>query len=89
MVDLLGDSAEEIPSLADDEFLRRWQGRTVEELYLKIRRTMPASAPGTLTDRDAVDLVAYVLQANRFAAGVNELAPGAGSWGSGQIGSIR
>jgi mono/diheme cytochrome c family protein len=73
MVDLRGDSAEEIPALAADEFLARWRERTAADLFLKISRTMPASAPATLAPRDAADLVAYLLQANGLRAGGEEL----------------
>ena len=73
MVDLRGDSAEEIPDLASDAFLDRWREKTVAELFQKINRTMPASTPGSLSPAESIELVAYLLQANGFRAGTDEL----------------
>jgi mono/diheme cytochrome c family protein len=50
-----------------------WAGRSVEELYSKIRTEMPQDKPGTLTEQQYVDVVAHVLQLNRFPAGATEL----------------
>jgi len=73
--DLRGDSAEEIPELASGEFSQRWEDRTLDDLFQKVRRTMPANAPGTLSETDAIDVVAYLLQANGASAGTGELTP--------------
>ena len=61
-------------SLAGDAFMLHWEGRTVERLVRRIHDTMPPDAAGSLTDRDAVDAVAYVLQRNGLPEGSNELA---------------
>jgi hypothetical protein len=39
----------------------------------KIRNTMPPAEAGKLTRQDAVDLVAHILEANKFSAGPTEL----------------
>ena len=39
-----------------------------------IQTQMPETAPGSLTDEEAVDLVAYILRMNGFEPGVSELA---------------
>jgi S-disulfanyl-L-cysteine oxidoreductase SoxD len=61
-------------SLAGEGFLLHWEGRTVERLVRKIRETMPPEGAGTMTDRETVDTVAYLLQQNRYPDGSNELA---------------
>jgi cytochrome c len=71
--DLLGDVRLEIPSLAEDDFFVRWGGRTAAELFKVIRTDMPADKPGKLTTQAYVDILAYILQVNRFPAGSNEL----------------
>ncbi len=63
---LAGDLA---PPLAGEVFRDIWGPLALSELFDKIHKTMPADAPGTLTRRQAVDLVACILQANRLPAG--------------------
>src|SRR5436309_4317329 len=60
--------------LAGAGFLLHWEGRNVERLLRKIADTMPPDAAGTLTERDALDTAAYLLQQNEFPAGSTELA---------------
>jgi mono/diheme cytochrome c family protein len=69
--DLAGD--EENPAIAGSEFLTKWNGRTVDDLFEKIQRTMPSGHAGTLS-RDATrDILAYILSANAIPAGKAEL----------------
>jgi quinoprotein glucose dehydrogenase len=74
--DLQGDSGEEIPALADEAFMARWTGRTVGDLFEKIGKGMPASNPGSLSRQQYVDIVAYLLQANKLPSGREELGGG-------------
>jgi cytochrome c553 len=60
---------ERVPSLAGDAFLRRWQTFTLQDLFARVRGTMPQSAPGSLSDQSYVDIIAYILQANGYGAG--------------------
>jgi S-disulfanyl-L-cysteine oxidoreductase SoxD len=62
-------------SLAGEAFMLHWEGRTIDRLVRRIRDTMPPDAPGTMTEADAVDAVAFLLQRNRFPEGAIELAP--------------
>jgi cytochrome c len=71
--DLLGDVRQEIPSLAADDFFVRWGGRTGGDLFRMISKDMPADRPGGLTTQAYVDILAYILQVNRYPAGVTEL----------------
>lgn len=60
--------------LAGEPFMDHWDARTLQQLFRRIRDTMPPSDAGTLSADDARDLVAYVLQQNGFPAGSAELA---------------
>jgi mono/diheme cytochrome c family protein len=60
------------PPLAGDSFMSTWGG-PVLDIVNKIQNTMPANDFGKLTRSQATDLVAYVLQANKFPAGRADL----------------
>jgi cytochrome c553 len=60
---------ERVPSLAGDAFLRRWQPFTLQDLFARVKGTMPQSAPGSLSDQSYVDIIAYILQANGYTTG--------------------
>ena len=61
------------PALTGAEFVGRWDGRTVGDLFELIRLTMPDDDPGALTRQQYADLVAYILSTNKFPAGKAEL----------------
>lgn len=61
------------PPLSGDEFMSNWNGHTVGELFDRIRTTMPADHPGTLSPEDTANLVALILSSNKFPAGESEL----------------
>ena len=71
--DLLGDVRQEIPSLAGDDFFVRWGDRTAGDLFRMISKNMPADKPGGLATQTYIDILAYVLQVNRYAGGATEL----------------
>ena len=68
---LMGGEA--APALAGDEFLKKWNRKTVGDLFELVRQTMPTDDPGNLSRRQYADLVAYVLSANDFPAGQKDL----------------
>jgi cytochrome c len=70
--ELEGDEA---PGLANQEFLADWKGRTLGDLYQRIRYAMPGDHPGRLTNQQTADLIAFILRANHFPAGKDELKP--------------
>lgn len=76
--DLLGDVRQEIPSLADEDFMVRWGGRPASDLFKMISTDMPADKPGRLAASAYVDILAYILQTNGFPAGASELRPDIG-----------
>ena len=73
-VDLSGDPSTEIPALQSAPFVEQWQGKSVKDLFDVIKRSMPADEPDTLTTRAYVDIVAYLLSANHFPSGSQELS---------------
>jgi S-disulfanyl-L-cysteine oxidoreductase SoxD len=62
----------EAPPIAGDEFLKKWNGHTVRELFEKTS-TMPVGSPGALKPQEYADLVALILEFNKFPAGPQEL----------------
>jgi cytochrome c len=71
MEDLSG-SGQALP-LAGDAFMDVWEGQTVADLLGLVQGTMPQDKPGTLTSQDALDIITYILQQNKFPAGKEEL----------------
>ena len=59
--------------LVGDLFMMHWESKSVEELFHKTRDTMPRGTPATVSDKDKLDIVAYVLQQNSFPAGKADL----------------
>jgi mono/diheme cytochrome c family protein len=68
-----GDAVSEIPALAGDPFMQRWSTRNVDDLVAHMQRSMPPSAPGSLTRAQYVDLAAHLLKANGFPSGFDAL----------------
>jgi mono/diheme cytochrome c family protein len=65
--------SDQSPSLAGGEFLDRWDGQSVGDLADRIRLTMPQDDIGSLNIQMSADITAYLLQANSFPAGQEEL----------------
>ena len=57
------------PALAGEGFLTLWQGRSLGDLYDRIRTTMPSQAAGSLTSQEYIDIIAFLLQANAIRPG--------------------
>jgi len=71
--DLSGDPVEEIPALSLDSFMTSWSGKSVKDLFDTVKRSMPKDKPGSLGTGAYIDVVSYLLQANRFPSGTREL----------------
>ena len=70
-----GDSANgRAVALSGTAFADNWEAASLNDLFVKIGRTMPRGAPGTLNSRQTLDLMAFLLQYNGFPAGTSELA---------------
>jgi alcohol dehydrogenase (cytochrome c) len=63
------------PQLAGDAFFGAWKGRSVQALYNKISKTMPAGRGGSLDDKTYTDITAFLLHANGAKAGAAALTP--------------
>jgi S-disulfanyl-L-cysteine oxidoreductase SoxD len=61
------------PALRGDKFMLNWQDGSINNLFSKIRFSMPATYPDSVSDEVKLDIVAYLLQANGFPAGSEEL----------------
>jgi len=72
---LEGDGATERgAALVGTTFQEDWESASLNDLFVKIARTMPRGTPGTLTSREALDLTAFLLQFNGYPAGTAELS---------------
>jgi mono/diheme cytochrome c family protein len=61
-------------SHAGPEFVTKWDGKSLAELFDYIRTSMPKSDPGVLSRREYVNVLAYLLRMNGMPAGAAELA---------------
>ena len=69
--DLRGSST--APSLVEESFSFQWADTTVGELFERIRTLMPSDRPNSLSTQTYRDVVAFILQANKFPPGEKEL----------------
>ena len=61
------------PSIAGSDFIVFWTELPVGSLFERIRVSMPEDGPGRLTIEEYTDVVAYLLDANDYPAGEQEL----------------
>lgn len=54
-------------------FVTNWNGRSLAELWAYITENMPKSEPGSLSTREYVLVLAYMLRVNGMPAGRDEL----------------
>lgn len=55
------------------EFAAKWEGRLFWDLFSFVRESMPKSEPGSLTPREYVTVLAYMLEMNGMPPGASEL----------------
>jgi cytochrome c len=72
--DLQGNQEVEAPALVGDTFQSHWGGQPIKDLFEKVSTKMPADNPGSLPTSAYLDIVAYLLQANKLPAGNDELS---------------
>jgi mono/diheme cytochrome c family protein len=64
------------PGQLDGEtFSVGWNERRVFDLFALLRNTMPQDKPGSLSDDEYIDVIAYLLQRNHIPAGSVALRP--------------
>jgi len=69
--DLRGRST--APSLVEESFAFQWSDTTVGELFERTRTLMPSDRPSSLSSQSYRDIVAFILQSNKFPPGEKEL----------------
>jgi len=57
------------PSLKGDDFWESWNGKPARALYSKIISTMPQEDPGSIPEKDVINLVSYIMQLNDLPGG--------------------
>ena len=68
------NGGESAPPLTGGEFLSNWSGLTLGDLFDRIRVSMPADRPGTLTREQTTNVLAHILNVGQFPAGSTELS---------------
>ena len=54
------DGGQESPPLTGGEFWSQFEGKPARALYARILSSMPPDSPGSLKEREAIDLVAFI-----------------------------
>ena len=54
-------------------FRQHWEGKTLFDLYDQVSQLMPKNEPGSLTPKEYVDVIAFILRLNKMPAGKTEL----------------
>ena len=72
--DLHAADAEAV-DLTGPPFRAKWNGKTLQERFERIRDTMPLGNANTLGDKTYMDILAFILQSNGFPPGNRELVP--------------
>jgi len=62
------------PALKGDEFAFTWNDKTVGDFFDRIRKLMPPDNPGSLPAERYRDVIAFVLQENKYPSGERELS---------------
>src|SRR3954470_22735285 len=61
------------PALAGTDFSAHWKDETVGSLFERIRATMPADNPGIVKRDQVADLVAFILNFNKYPLAQKDL----------------
>jgi quinoprotein glucose dehydrogenase len=67
------EGIEMAPSLAGADFMDRWTGQSIGDLFERMRTTMPKGRPGSLSREANAEIMAYILSMNQFPAGPGDL----------------
>jgi mono/diheme cytochrome c family protein len=65
------------PALKGDDFLLQWADSSMKDVFDTISTKMPQDNPGSLMPQVNADILAFILQVNKFPAGHDELKPDA------------
>ena len=61
------------PPLAGTDFMANWKDENVNSLFERIRATMPADNPGSLKRDQVADIIAFILNFNKFPLAQKDL----------------
>jgi mono/diheme cytochrome c family protein len=61
------------PALIEQTFSGRWQDGYLGDLFIVVQATMPQDKPASLTREQYAEIVAYLLKANNYPAGEQDL----------------
>lgn len=64
---------DQAPPLTGTDFNTNWNDLSLNDLFERIRISMPADGPGTLERQQVADVLAFILSKGNFPAGANEL----------------
>jgi cytochrome c len=67
------------PPLIGRPFHLTWNGKSVGDLFLSVRGTMPKNKPHTLKPNEYADILAFIFRENEFPAGSADLSSDADS----------
>lgn len=68
------DGSETGPDLAGIAFRDRWKDLPLADFFNITKQTMPVANPAGLTDREYMDVIAFILNRNAYAVGEKELS---------------
>ena len=74
---------------AGPPFKAKWYGRDLGELFGYLRAEMPKSDPGSLSDEEYVQSIAYLLRINGMPAGATALATDSATLATIRLDSLR
>ncbi len=72
------------PALRGAEFVANWTGLTLNDLFSRIRVSMPQGSPGSLSRQRNAEILAFILSENGYPAGTQDLP-----FGDPQLADIR
>mgnify|MGYP001182422797 FL=1 len=52
---------------------KSWEGQSLGTLFLVMSSSMPQGNPGSLPDKEYIDILAYMMSQNRYSTGEKEL----------------
>ena len=71
-----GDDLEgtgQMPGLTGADFRKEWDGQAAGDLFERMKNSMPADKPGSLTREQNADILAFLLKTNGYPAGSADL----------------
>ena len=64
---------DQAPALTGADFTTAWNELSMNDLFERVRISMPADKPGSLERQQVADVLAFILQKNGLPAGQTEL----------------